>query len=682
MNVRLYPKLAVSSMKKNGRLYFPYILTCIGMVMMFYIIHSLSYSPLIRQMRGGSNVEVVLTLGKFVIAVFALIFLTYTNSFLVRRRNKEFGLYNVLGMGKRGIMHIIVWESLIVAVVGIVTGLVLGIAFSKFAELGLLNTIKADIDYRFTISPEAISFTLQIFTVIFFLLLIKSLIQVGRSNPLDLMRSENVGEKPPKANWLLAVLGVVILGVAYYMAVSIKSPLEAMTLFFVAVILVIIATYMMFCSASVVVCRVLQKNKRYYYKKNHFVSVSSMAYRMKRNGAGLASICILSTMVLVMLSSTTSLYIGVEDTLRSRYPMENQIEVNINRLEDLDESRLSLIRAEYEKVFTDHGIAPEKTLEYRYAYILGRANGNAIEPFSNRETGLMFTYETTREIFLISVEEYNMVMGTDYIVEPGQALIYPMGCEFSDSTISIGNLHLDVVGRTKKSMLSSSAMVSIVPVIMVVISDYEELVPLATMVDTHNEPILTLKWYYGYNIDVNEEKCAAIFNEQKSAINNTFLNTEMGFVYSASRAAAEREDFYSTFGGLFFLGIILSIVFIFAAVLIIYYKQISEGYEDQSRFDIMQKVGMTKEDIKKSINSQVLTVFFAPLLFAGLHLAFAFPLVWKILQLFMLQDLTLVIIVTIISFIIFGIFYALVYKATAHSYYRIVSGANGYLVND
>ena len=231
MNVRLYPKLAVSSMKKNGRLYFPYILTCIGVVMMFYIIHSLSYSPLIRQMRGGSNVEVVLTLGKFVIAVFALIFLTYTNSFLVRRRNKEFGLYNVLGMGKRGIMHIIVWESLIVAVVGIAAGLVLGIAFSKFAELGLLNTIKADIDYRFTISPEAISFTLQIFTVIFFLLLIKSLIQVGRSNPLDLMRSENVGEKPPKANWLLAVLGVVILGVAYYMAVSIKSPLEAMTLF-------------------------------------------------------------------------------------------------------------------------------------------------------------------------------------------------------------------------------------------------------------------------------------------------------------------------------------------------------------------------------------------------------------------------------------------------------------------
>ena len=319
MKTLFFPRLAINGIKNNKKLYFPYILSCIGMVMMFYIIHSLSYSPLLREVRGGSSIEAVLTLGKFVIAVFGLLFLFYTNSFLVKKRYKEFGLYNILGMDKHSISRIILCESVTVSLVGLVCGIGLGIAFSKLAELGLLNAIQKEIDYRFTVTSEAVLFTVLIFGIIFLLLTVKSLIQVRHLKPLQLLKSENAGEKPLKANWVFALLGVILLGTAYYIAVSIKTPLSALTIFFIAVIMVIIATYLLFMSGSVALCKILQKNKKYYYKKQHFISVSSMAYRMKRNGAGLASICILSTMVLVMLSSTTSLYFGKNDSLKARF---------------------------------------------------------------------------------------------------------------------------------------------------------------------------------------------------------------------------------------------------------------------------------------------------------------------------------------------------------------------------
>ncbi|MBQ0084515.1 MAG: FtsX-like permease family protein, partial [Clostridiales bacterium] len=296
MKTAFYPKLAFLGIKKNRKLYLPYILSCIGMVMMGYIVQSLSYSPVLKQMRGGSNMEAILSIGKFVIAIFSLLFLFYTNSFLVRRRFKEFGLYSILGMGKNGIAKIVLFESLFSAFFGLAGGIGLGILFSKFAELGLLNAIKAPIDYSLHLSGEAISFTAMVFGIIFILITIKSLITVAKCNPLELLRKENLGEKPPKTNWVLAVAGAVLLISAYIISVTIESPLSALSLFFVAVIMVIAATYMLFVSGSVALCGILRKNKKYYYKKNHFVSVSSMSYRMKRNGAGLASIRILATM--------------------------------------------------------------------------------------------------------------------------------------------------------------------------------------------------------------------------------------------------------------------------------------------------------------------------------------------------------------------------------------------------
>lgn len=322
MKVCFYPRLALDGMRRNKRLFVPYILTGAVMMMMYYILEFLRKSPLLDQMKGGGTLRMLLPFGCGVIGVFSLIFLFYTNSFLTRQRNREFGLYNILGMDKRNISRVMFWESLIAYTASSVCGILLGVMLSKLAELCMLNIMNTAADYSMRIEWSGIAQTLLVFGVIYFLLLLNSWIKAARSDPLELLHSDRKGEKPPKANWVAAVLGVLILAAAYYIAVSIKEPLVAMIWFFIAVIMVIIATYLLFVSGSVSLCRLLQKNKKYYYKPNHFVSVSSMIYRMKRNGAGLASICILCTMVLVMLSSTASLYIGAEDSLLQRYPRD------------------------------------------------------------------------------------------------------------------------------------------------------------------------------------------------------------------------------------------------------------------------------------------------------------------------------------------------------------------------
>lgn len=320
MRLGFYPKLELTGITKNKKTYFPYILTSVGMVMMLYIVSFLTYSDSVKLMRGGDTVRGFLGLGCSVIGIFSTILLFYTNSFLIRRRKKEFGLYNILGMGKRNLARVLIWETVIIAAISMGAGLGCGILFSKAAELFMANVLGSTVGFAFQITADAIIMTVGWFGVIFVLILLNSLRQIHLAKPIELMRSEAVGEKPPKANWILTILGVVLLGGAYYLAVTIKDPVSAMLWFFAAVIMVILATYMLFIAGSVALCRLLQKNKGYYYKTSHFISVSSMVYRMKRNGAGLASICILSTMVLVMISSTSSLFVGREDTLRGRYP--------------------------------------------------------------------------------------------------------------------------------------------------------------------------------------------------------------------------------------------------------------------------------------------------------------------------------------------------------------------------
>ena len=677
----LYPRLAVTGIRKNSRLYFPYIGTCIGMVAMYYIIHSLSFSPTLREMKGGGTMEAILGLGVIVIAVFSLIFLLYTNSFLIRRRNKEFGLYHILGMGKRAIARILVWETLFTAVLSTVLGLSVGIALSKLAELLLLRIVHGQVDYRITLSAECATDTIGMFGCIFLLLLLKSLWTVYRSDPLALLKSETVGEKPPKGNWLLALVGVVMLGITYYFAATMKNPSMAVSVFFLLVILVIIATYLLFISGSVTLCRSLQKNKKYYYRKNHFVSVSTMAYRMKRNGAGLASICILSTMVLVMISSSASLYIGAEDSLRTRYPRDNEIDLKLDTAEEFDETHIGLVRQAYEKSLRDSGVAPENLLDFRYAMVLGLRDQDGFQPISSAMDAVAPSaarddpYEHVRVVYFLSARDYNTLMGTNLSPAPGDAYLSTLHCTDSPDSVHIGPLSFqirkDIVGFPP----IGESMGSILPSLLLVVSDWDQVLPMADMTFGDGKSVLDLRWCYGYDLDCSDPEKIRIFEALEDSLHTADFLMENGYGCRVACRAEARRDFYMLYGSLFFIGVLLSIVFLFAAALIVYYKQISEGYEDQARFSIMRKVGMTGQDIRGSINSQVLTVFFAPLLFAGLHMAFAFPMVWLMLQMFGMRNLLLMILTTLAAFAVFGVFYIIIYWLTAGAYYGIVSGA-------
>ena len=678
MKKLLYPRLAWTGIRKNRRLYVPYLLTCTGMVMMHYIITALSCSSVVYDLRGGSTIAAMLVFGSWIIALFSLIFLFYTNSFLIRRRMKEFGLYNILGMGKGNIARILVWETLISAALTLSTGLFGGFALSKLAELGLVNIMKGEVSYRIELSVQAALTTIPVFCAIFALILLAGLIRIGRTDAIALLRSENAGEKPPKANWFLGVLGALLLGGAYYLAVSIQDPISALIWFFVAVAMVILATYLLFVSGSVVLCRALQRNKRYYYKPNHFVSVSSMAYRMKRNGAGLASICILATMVLVMLCSTSCLYFGTEDSLNARYPMDLTADLRFDRVTTRDDPALEIVRSTTMQACADRGVAPDLVMEYRHADITGCLTGTQIDPDpANFEMDSVDIYGDVRVLHFIPLEDYNECTGTNEVLNPGEALLYATRTPYKEDGLEIiGGAKLRIVKRLDSFPVDGGAALDMFSHFILVVPDFEELLaPLSTLTNARGDQLLDVKWFYGVNMNAEDDAQIAIWKELYNRLGDRLDASGCGDVgfYIESRSE-NREDFYGTYGGLFFLGIALSIVFLFAAVLIIYYKQVTEGYEDQHRFEIMQKVGMTKRDIRKSINSQLLTVFFLPLIAAGMHLAFAFPMIRKLLMMFNLFNLKLLLCTTTISYLIFALLYLLVYRITSNAYYAIVSG--------
>lgn len=676
MKQGFYSRLAWTGIRKNRQLYTPYFLTCTGMVMMFYIIAYLAESPLLLQMQGGRTMATIMSLGRVVIGIFALIFLFYTNSFLIRRRNKEFGLYNILGMNKRNIGRILLWETLMVAAAALAVGLAAGMLFSKLAELILLNIMQADVTYSLSIALSGIVQTLAVFAVIFLLILVASLFRVRLSNPLALLRSENTGEKPPKANWLLALAGLVILAVAYYLAVSIQEPITAIVWFFVAVVMVVVATYLLFIAGSVALCRLLQKNPQYYYRANHFVSVSSMVYRMKRNGAGLASICILSTMVLVMLSSTGCLFIGAEDALRQQFPFDISVGFRFETLADCNEESVAFLRTSVEDTAGD---AIQDEIDYTIVETSGllEEGGNLnLDPDSVPNFALI-SYDDLRSVYILPLSDYNSLMDANETLESDEVLLYSSGAAYPYDTISLNGGEARTVKQVDE-LRSDLAGIMPVTTYYLFVPDFDRYVePLLSLISENG---LSLAYFYhilSFNLDcgldAQLELAETVQTQLKNCLEHDLLSGFRG--YSVSNFAGSRDDFYSLYGSLFFLGIMLSIVFLFAAVLMIYYKQVSEGYEDQARFAIMQKVGMTKPEIRRSINSQVLTVFFAPLVLAGLHLAFAFPLIWKLIQFTGITNLPLLVWVNVGCFLVFGLFYGLVYRSTSNAYFDIVSGA-------
>ena len=671
-----YLKLALDGMKKNKRLYIPYLLTCAGMVMMFYILYGLAMSPLMETMRGGNTMGLVLMLGTWVILLFSLLFLLYTNSFLARRRNKEFGLYNILGMNKRNLSRILLWETLLCALFSIGAGLAGGILLSKLAELFLLHMAGEQADFALRIVPKGILAAILFYGAIFAVLMVISLARLHISRPLDLLKSEAAGEKPPKANWLFALAGVIILGVAYYLAVTIESPLTAVTLFFAAVLMVIVATYLLFIAGSVALCKLLQKKKGYYYKPNHFVSVSSMAFRMKRNGAGLAAICILATMVLVMLSSTSCLYFGGDDALRGSYPYDVMTVAGFNAPADCTPEVQNQLEEIIQRTADGHA---QNSVLYSVLDTSGSFEDGVLDPggFDRRVVSSSASaLEAVRSVCILPLSDYNRLAGTNQTLAPGEALLWSSNQKYDFDTFAVKGCRTLQIREQLDSLpirIANSAVLA--TTYFVIVPDWTDYCAEACAYVTGlGSDMITADTEMFACFDLpglSEAEQCEIQDKVSDAAQDV---RDPGWRYFSTASLADnRSDFFSTYGSLFFLGIILSIVFIAAAALIIYYKQLSEGYEDQSRFGVMQKVGMTKKEIRRAVNSQVITVFFAPLALAGVHLAFAFPFVQKIVRLFGVFNTRLLILTSIICFLAFALFYVFVYRRTAKAYYSIVS---------
>ena len=640
-----YPRLAWTGIRKNRKTYLPYMLTCVGMVAVFYLIAFLSSNPNIALVRGGASLQTILGLGTGVIGIFSLIFLFYTNSFLIRRRKKEFGLYNILGMGKKSLARILLWESWIISAVALVGGLAVGILFSKLSELMLLNLMRGDINLTFWIEPEAIVAALLLFAGIFALIFLNTLRQIHVSNPIALLQSEAAGEKPPKGNRLIAVLGVIVLGVAYYISVTIQEPLLALLWFFVAVVMVIVASYMLFISGSVALCKALQKNTRYYYKTNHFVSLSSMAYRMKRNGAGLASICILSTMVLVMVSSTVCLFIGTEDALQNRYPRDFAIETY-----SVDRGYMDRMRAETEDVLRENKVTAENVLQYRYLVISGFFTEDQVSFDESRFNSQSDIGRYMRTMYVVELDDYNRLAGTHETLADDEVLVAPGEAGYGYDTLTLNGSETVQVKKTVARFVDTADnSVQIVPSFFIVATDFDRFGSIFQEAlreyDTTAE-----RNYCGFNLTLDEDAQIALTESLTQSLREVQRADQDFPAVSIANIAADRADFYGLNGGLFFLGILLGFAFVSATVLI-----------------------MTKREIKKSINSQVLTTFFLPLLAAGLHLTFAFPIISKLLMLFGLVDTGLLIAITVGCYLIFALFYILVYRITSHAYYDIVS---------
>lgn len=684
MKTGFYPKLAFDGIRKNKKMYLPYILTCTGMVMMYYIILYLQFTKSLETTDGYSTIREMLGLGSWVIAVFSCIFLFYTNSFLIKRRKKEFGLYNILGMDKKNLSKVLFWETLIIALISVSSGLVAGIILSKLSELVFINILKGAVSYNLSVSIKGVLMCVAVFAVIFLLLFLNSLRQIKFANAISLVKSDRVGEKPPKANWVFGIAGVLILAAAYFIAVYIKEPLQALSLFFIAVIMVIVATYLIMISGSVLFCRLLRKNKSYYYKPNHFVSVSSMAYRMKRNGAGLASICILATMVLVMISSTTTLYFGSEDVIKSIYPRDMNIEIYTIETSFFEDGRNEKVRNGIQDITAKYNCEKSNVVDHRCASVAGLITDGKVEIDVDRVDKLSISdYGQLYQFYFIPISDYNRLMGTDYTLKDSEAMIYFYrdGSTYDRSSISFNRGQSFKIVKTLNNFINDSqAMVNATQTMAIFVNDLETAtqgINEETSDNVMGGTIVNYKWVYRFDTANLDEEAQIELSEELYEYASEHNEELDYYAYDVGSRASNRAEFFSLYGGLFCLGIILSIVFLLAAVLIIYYKQISEGYEDQSRFEIMQNVGMTKKEIRKSINSQLLTVFFLPLIFAGLHLGFAFPIIRKLLLLFSLTNVTLFIITTVISFLVFAVFYMIVYKITSNAYCKIVSDAKG-----
>lgn len=664
MSKTFYFRLAFDNLKKNAKMYIPFVLSCILTIMMYYMVSSLSMNPNMMNMIGGDVMQQILSLGIYVITVFAVIFLFYTNSFLIKRRKREFGLFNILGMEKKHLSIVIALESIIVFLVSMVLGIGIGILLDKAFYLLIAKMLNASIALGFYISYQSIVNSIILFLIIFVLMYLFSLIQINLSNPIELLHGDQHGEKEPKTKWLLALIGLICLGTGYYMSVSIQDPVTAFAFFMVAVILVVIGTYMLFTAGSIVILKLLRKNKRYYYKTNHFISVSNMIYRMKQNAVGLGNICILSTMVLVMLSTTISLWVGMNDIIETRFPRDITVSIN-----SVDSNQALYTIDDMNNAIEQAGIQTEDELVYRTLSVSAFNQGNTYT-FGNENMSLQ-DISNVVVLYFITLDDYNRTEGTNVSLAPDEVLVFPSGKQFDHKTIDIASNTFKVKGILDSIKADSNYSANLQNSMFVVVDSMDTLFMIDDLQkQAYGDNASYIHTSYDFNLSKSEgmsvkEATDALIANYPGDTTYMMVDTQEG----------NYEDLLSLYASFLFIGIFLSFLFIMATVLIMYYKQITEGYEDKKRFEIMQKVGLNKREVKKTINSQVLTVFFLPLVVAAIHIVFVFPMIEKMLRLLYLDNTNLYIMTTVICFGVFALVYVLIYFLTSKVYYGIVRNA-------
>lgn len=611
MNKGMYTKLAITNIKNNRQFYFPYLLTGIITVAMFYIMCALESNPGIQSMPGAKDLGLILRLGIGVIGIFAVIFLFYTNSFIIKRRKKELGIYNILGMEKRHIAKILSKEAFFTAIIAIGGGLVTGVLFHKLACMLLYRMIGFNGGITFSFSKKGVMITAILFAIVYLLTYIYDLFQVQLANPIELLQSGNKGEREPKTKAIMAVLGVLCLGTGYFIAITTKNPIKALTLFFVAVILVIIGTYLLFTAGSIALLKILRRNKGYYYQTKHFTSVSGMIYRMKQNAVGLANICILSTMVLVAVSTTVSLYVGVEDIMKERYPNE----INIRAYYDTGAPSEDSIAPIVEKSVKESGRKirhEEDYLELYFAAIKDQGqyslDKEKVKTAGDRVSGfVVLTREDCKKKYNEEIPE---------LAENEVALFTIKKTDMDTLVLENRSYHVKEIKQfqnTEDFETIADIMDEYYYVIVNDVQDMERLWQLQK--DIYQENSSSISRQVRLDIDGDSEQKKECFENIKTALGPEQAKAR---ILIDSRQSS-LDEFYQIYGGFLFLGLFLGILFLMITVLIIFYKQISEGYDDKERFSIMEKVGMSNDEVKATIRSQVRTVFFLPILMAAIH---------------------------------------------------------------
>ena len=659
---RLTNKLAVSNLIKNRKLYYPFALAVLLAVTISYLFYSLTFNPKMVEMRGGSSIQFTLQLGLIVVTLASAIIVLYANSFVMKNRSKELGIYGMLGLEKRHLIGMTFKELLIFGLVTVTAGIGIGALFDNLIFALLLKLSKMKVELVATFQWPVVLSILLVFGLIFLVIVFLNAIRIIRMDALQLSREKAKGEKKGRFLVFQTILGLLSLGSGYYLAQSVTNALLAISTFFLAVILVILGTYLLFNAGITVFLKMLKKNKKYYYKPNNLISVSNLIFRMKKNAVGLATIAILSTMVLVTMSAATSIYNGSENIKKLLYPHDMSISGQNVEVEDLDQL---LTQYAKEKNLT---ISTKDVLSYA-SFGLSSQDGTKLTAFEKGQNNVM-----PKTVFLVfDQKDYEKMTGQKLNLTNNEVGLFAKNDGLKgQKAFSLNNQNYTIKEAIQQDFLRDHVANQYV----LLISDYNYLVVsnLQDFLDKYQDSAIYTQLYGGMDVTASKEEQLKLSDDFDAYVNNFShnLKNENGMVYGANIASESTVEMNALFGGVLFIGIFLSIIFMVGTVLVIYYKQISEGYEDRERFVILQKVGLDQKQIKQTINKQVLTVFFLPLAFAFLHLAFAYHMLSLILKVVGVVDSAMMLSVTLSICGIFALVYVLIFMITSRSYRKIV----------